>query len=265
MARAIDNVEYIPHDVHHSIMLFHYSGMWPPLNKSILYDTYTFILFCLLGVTFPITQFMNMFYVNSVEAVIDHFFISITCLNGTFKAINIYVQQKNIRQIFAMHREMLRESDENDPEERVRFANVTKMNMRIFRFFISLYFTTWSTIVLQVVLSKPQNRLWPSTYNLPYDWARDEQLYLWLLVYQGFSNMIFAIWIGLEDTFPVILMLMLCGHVDRLTKRLQRLGQRRSVVESRNEQNLRYYEELKNCTLYYESCLKYAYIYILIE
>lgn len=245
--------EYIPPDIHLNISLFCYTGMWPPLKQSCLYTLWTTLLFATLGITFPLSQFMNVFFVNSIERAVDTAFFAITFLAGTLKAINIYKQQSNIRQIFALHKQMLQDSNKSVDDERC--MNIVQTNLVIVRFFLTLYFATWSIAVLQAIFSNPENRLWPSTYNLPYEFAKSDTVYLAVLFYQINSNLIFALWIALEDTFPVILILMLIGHVDKLRKRLENL-----CVKCNDGQigdlNFLHYRQLKESCIFYENCLR---------
>lgn len=244
--------EYIPPDISLNFLIYRCSGMWSPLKKSHLYTMWTTVLLVVFGITYPLSLFINICYVKSIEAAVDVIVIAIPILTSTLKAINIYNHQSNIRHIFALHKKMLQSRNKN-VDDTSKFATIQKTNRLLARSFSALYFATWVTILLQTIASKPADRLWSSTYNLPYEFAKSHTIYVIVLFYQGFSNMLFAVWIALEDTFPIILILMLIGHVDRLKKRLEHLALR-SEGDIFNLKLL-YYRQLKECCVYYEHCL----------
>lgn len=112
----MSQTEHIPADLKATIFLFRYSGMWRPFKNSAFYTLLTAVWFVAFGILFPFTQFMNLYYCKTVEELVDHFFISVTCLNGTFKAINIYLQQQNIRKVFELHEMMLKKSNKKSDD-----------------------------------------------------------------------------------------------------------------------------------------------------
>lgn len=251
-------IDYIPAELKVAVFLFRYAGIWRPFQNSYRYTLLTIVWFIAIGLLLPFTQFINLYYCRSIEKMVDHFLMSVTCLNGTFKAINVYWQQKNIRKLFELHEIMLNKYNKKYDDGEA-FARIRKNNIIILRVFVSLYVTTWALSGLQVIFTKPDNRLWPSTYNIPYEIFNGPKLYLIVLIYQGFAISIFSVWVAFEDTYPVILILLLCGHVDRLKNRLENLGtryddQKQDVIAYGNDKL--YYHELIECCVYYELCTR---------
>lgn len=252
--------EYIPPDIKPTIFIFRHTGIWPPMPKTHLYNLSTVMWLLLIGIPFPLTIFVNLYYATTIQQIVDHFLISTTAMFCTLKAINIYWQQRNVRKVFELHATMLNKSN-NKFDDVDEFNRIKRYNRLILRFFVFLYLTTWCTVVLQVIFGKPEKRMWPSTYNLPHETLKEPKLYLIVLIYQGLSNLILTLWCGLVDTFPVILILMLGGHIDRLCQRLRQLGKDFhddvDDEETKLSPNDRYYRDLKECIEYYELCTRY--------
>lgn len=263
----IQSDEYIPLDLKPGIILFRRTGIWPPVQKSHLYKWSSLMWLLLVVIPFPLTLFVNLFYATStVQEIVDHFLLSTTALNCTYKVIYMYLQQTNIRNVFELHDTMLKKSN-NKFDDADEFNRVKRYNQLIFKYFEWFYFSCGFAIVLQVAFAKPEKRVWPSTYNLPSEMLKGPELYLIGLIYQGFCNMMIILWGVPLDTFPVILMCMLSGHVDRLCTRLRQLGiefhdedddSDDNVEEAKLSPNDRYYRDLKDCSQYYELCSRYA-------
>lgn len=254
--------EYVPHDLVPSIFVSRVSGMWPPIEKSYLYYLFALIVLCGIGIGCPLTQVMNVLFVDSITDVMDQCLISITMIASTWKGINLFVQCGRIREIFQLHREMLQQANKQEKE---KMLVVAKYNVRIFYFFVAMYMCGWTGVCMQTIFSNPEKRLWPSTYFLPFEFAKNGSVYIGVLLYQGISEVLFCLWNAMQDTYPIILILMLWEHVEQLQQRVLMLGSEETKVQNGNKtrplSHSEHYRQLKECCIYYEKCLRYKHTF----
>lgn len=248
--------EYIPPDLKPIVDFSRVSGMWPPIKRPNYYYLLSLIVFIGIGIGCPLTQVLNMLFVDSITDVMDQCLISITMFASAWKGVNLFIQHRKIREIFELHRDMLRHTSkaEND-----RFSALAATNVRLYYFFIAIYMCGWTGVCCQTIFSSPEKRLWPSTYFLPLDVAKLPSVYLGVLFYQGLSEVLFCIWNALQDTYPIIMILMLCEHIDQLQERLKLLGIEQKKVQGKKSvliTDAEHYGQLKDCCIYYESCLR---------
>lgn len=250
--------EYIPPDLKPIILVSRISGMWPPMKKSCPYYLLTLIVFICIGIGCPFTQVMNVMFVDSVTDVMDQCLISITMIASTWKGVNLLMHHGKIREIFNLHREMLSYTNK---KENGRFQLLVMNNVRLFYFFVGMYMCGWTGVCCQTIFSTPEKRLWPSTFFMPFDFAKIPAVYLGVLFYQGLSEVLFCVWNAMQDTYPIIMVLMLCEHVDQLQQRVMSLGIKKKKMQNGRESRLvsevEYYEELKKCCVYYEKCTRF--------
>lgn len=243
--------EYIPPDMKPQIFVLYVTGFWPPKKKSFLYDMLSFIYFVFIGVVFPLTLFLNIFFAESIDEAMNYLFISITCWNSAFKAAVIYSQRENIRKLFHMHADMLRGgSSESDRH----FDQIARTNVNMYKYFQILYCSAWIAKVIQTVLSKPENRVWASTSHMPYKFAQNHTVYISGLLYQITCGLVIVIWTAVEDTYTIALMTMACGHVTQLKARSKILGTKYPAGVDRDRY---FYMEVIDCCKRYVSCLRF--------
>lgn len=256
MVEFIEN-EYIPPDLAPTITAAAISGMWPPLRRKGFYYILSFVVFFGIGVGCPATQLMNMAFVDSITDVMDQCLISITMIASAWKGFNMFMQSDRIREIFRLHRDML---EHTNKIERERFRILSVNNTRLYYFFIAMYMCGWTGVCFQTIFSSPEKRLWPSTYFLPFEFAKYRAVYLGGLLYQGLSEVLFCIWNALQDTYPIIMILMLYEHVDQLQKRIKKLGniEVNDGQQTRPLTDVEHFHQLKECCIYYEKCLTYV-------
>lgn len=254
--------DYIPPDLKTNMFYFRLSGMWPPLKTSYLYHLLTIFILAVIEIGSPLTQLINVIFVGSLADFMDQLLVSTTMVASTVKGVNFYMQQRKLRQVFQLHKRMLDRPDIgfNDGDD-VALQKVVRFNVFICKFFLCMYGCGITTVTLQVIFSSPEKRLWPSTYFLPFEFGKDPTIYLAGLIFQGFSEFWFCVWNAVEDTYPIIMILMLCNHMEKLQNRLCRLGRMKVKSSIRNElkldSNAEFYYSLKDCSIYYEDCLRF--------
>lgn len=247
--------EYIPPDLKSNVALYRFYGMWPPLMKSYFYPLLTTIVLLIVGIRFPITQLVNIFLVDSVDEIINQCLIASVTVAGTVKGVNVYLQQSKLRKLFQLHREMLviwaKGTD-------VQFETIAKNNVRILDLFIWMYIAGGIGIVLQAIFSTPGERIYESACLLPRQFGENLVVYYLVIGFQLSCVFFYCVANAIEDTYPVILNLMLCGHFDTLQKQLVNIGVEKvaPTIGYHCRLNQKYYIQLGNCIYYYQSCLR---------
>lgn len=261
-------IEYIPPDLKTNIFYFRITGMWAPLKRSYLYHLLSIFILVVIGIGCPLTQIINVIFVDSLANFMDQLLVSVTVVAATVKGVNFYMQQKKVRRIFALHKRMLDRIDIgfNDSDD-IKLQKIIRFNVLICKFFLYIYWCGLTAVGFQTIFSSPEKRLWPSTYFLPFESAKVPTVYMAGLIYQGFSEFWFCIWNAIEDTYPIIMVLMLCNHMEKLQNRLCRLGTiklSRSIGnKNKRDSNKEFYVMLKDCSIYYEDCLRFDERYLI--
>lgn len=256
MRRLYENVftnqitEHIPADMKPQVFMFRITGIWPSQDDSLAYTILTTVCFGLWGFAFPLSLIINVFYADAIEDVMDSLFISATCLNTTFRAAVVYSQRSNIRRLFRIHVDLMRNCDRDGNQ---MFRNVVHLNVNVFRFLLCFYSAACGIIIPQVALCKRENGIWPSTSRMPYAFANKQWVYLSALLFQILCSYGIIFWTAVGDAYPVALMNMTCGHVTHLKMRLRNLGAKYSKQMNRDRE---FYTDLIECCKHYEACLR---------
>lgn len=237
--------EYIPPGLTSHVLLMHVTTLWPSVNAPQWHHRLFYVVL-FICIVYPLSLFGNVFYVNTVEEIIDHGFISLTLFAVAFKAGVMYWQRHNIRGIFRMHAHLLRGTG---PEA----VRVARINFLLHVFLSFCYMMTGFIFLVQVCVAGPEKSPWPSTTRLPYAFAAKPTVRLAGVMFQTLSYQLLAMWGSMQDAFYIALIHTTCSHVAELKKRLQQLGRRCTDKDNRNAV---FYEDLVDCCQRYEDCLR---------
>lgn len=210
------------------VAIFRWCGFWPYENGSCLYDCWSVLFSVVVAIGFPLTQLVCVAFVDSMDQIVEHLVLSSTVVMASVKGFNVMIQKRKLVQMFSI----LAEMDENVAIEKANykkiFKNVAKnCNMMSYAFFVS-YITSWSILVLQVIFSHVENREWSSTYLYPSAYWRQPSIYWGVLIFQAVSNLILCIEDAAVDTYAVVLLDILGGHIDVLKIQLREFGAERN-------------------------------------
>lgn len=223
------------------------TGMWPTANDSRWYICLTIGMFVSIGIVFPMSLFVNVFFVKSLERTIDQLFLSLSCWCAIFKIAVIYWRRDIIRELLHMHTVL-----SGDMKDRDRHNRTIRVNYRVHAFFVGLYFCCLIIFVVQSVYSKPDEAVYSSTEHWPS--IQHRAVYLIVLIYQVVANFCGLFWASLEDAFYIALINVVGSHLVELKERLKALGHELTYgAESRNSL---FYKHLIECCERYENCLR---------
>lgn len=235
--------EDIPLGFRSHVFIMRVTGIWPTTNDPQWYKWLTGGFLSSLAILYPLSLFVNTFYAASIHDAMDHLFTSLTFWTVGFKAGIIYWRCVEIRAIFRIHDKLL--TDDID--------RTAHMNTRMHLIFTLLYCSGWCCFLVQVICSKAEEAIWPSTTRWPFEFAAIRWVYLTVVVYQAVYNLLGAIWAAMQDTFYMAIMNTACSHVIELKRQLAQLGMECGDGEDRD---WRFYKDVVECCKRYEELLR---------
>lgn len=222
-------------------------GEWPMVDDSRWYKWLTIAFFTSVGILYPLSMFVNLFFVNSMREVIETLFISFTCCATAIKAAIIYWRRDIIQELFHIHEDRLCGLRSNV----VNNYQVARMNLRVHTILTFLYHSSIYSGLIQIMVLEPEKCFCTSTSRFPYEFAQQRTVYSAVLVYQLLNGLGAIIWVAMQDALAFAFINTVCGHVAQLKERLQRLG--------RENDDWLFYKNLAECCQYYEDCLRFDY------
>lgn len=238
--------EDIPPGLQSHVFEMRISGFWPTVDDSRYYKWLTIGMFLFVGVIFPLSLFVNMFFVASVLEAINHFFLSMTHSSTIFKMCIIYWQRERIRELFRINVGLSHGAEYTN--------QIARTNVRLHTLFTLLYGGSCCGLITQSILSRRGEGVLPSTSLYPFDFVQRREIYSIFLVYQCFSNTCCALLATTPEGFYVGLMNQACGHLIDLKNRLKNLG---TQINGHNaDRDAVFYRDAIDCCKRYEHCLR---------
>lgn len=229
---------------------FTFVGLWPKssIRYPFLYIFWAVIVWLILGIFYPLSLILNLIFAESIFEMAERLVITSSVVVLVIKAINLISNRNGLRQLFVQ----LKELDDGISDELhvAEMQSVIQISHRLYFSFLCSYISTCVLLVFQAIFSKPETRMWSSTYSYPYDWAHLSYVYVSGIFFQGISNHCIVVFAVAADTYGVILIHILAAHINILHSRLERLG--KCVRQSGREQ----YYDLIYCCKVYEKILR---------
>lgn len=137
---------------------------------------WTIFVLLILGILFPLTQILNIFYAGSVMEMVDRSVITSSIVIVVVKAINLYATRKGLNELFYVIKGL---DGEIHDECHILYMNATiKLGHQLYFTYLCPYISTCVLLLFQTIFSMPENRMWSSTYGYPFEWAHNEYIYL---------------------------------------------------------------------------------------
>lgn len=217
------------------ILMFRVCGLWPNEKGSWLYDCWSTIFVVVVAIGFPLSQLVCVLFVDSVDAIVEHLVLSSTVVMATVKGINVLIQKRKLVQLFGI----LNQLDENVAIKKRKYQEIfdaiRKNCNNISLLFVAAYGVAWLILVLQAVFSNAGSSSgWSSTYLYPSEYLHKPSIYIGGLVYQATSNLLLCVLDAVVDTYSVILVNILVGHIDILKIQMQEFD---AKERSKNDPN----------------------------
>lgn len=206
---------------------FELFGIWPKRPSHPLYHIWTLIIFLIVGIAFPLSQLINCFFVDSIEAFVGILLVTSTVTVVVIKSVIIYKKRTKLMKILKILKNLDADVHETDHIEIVNL--VLRQCKKIYFLFLFIYVFACVILTFQVCLVPPEYRMWPSTILYPYKWAKIHTIYIGGIVFQGIANTLICIFSGSGDTYGIILSNILVAHIQIFCKKLEKLEEEQIV------------------------------------
>lgn len=239
------------------LKIFRLAGVWPEAASKyfLAYHIWTFFVILLLGILFPFSQILNIFFADSITEMVDRSVITSSVVIVVVKALNLYTKRRELNEFFEIMKEL---DDEIQEEYQIqRMKSAIKISHQLFFAYFYPYISTCVLLVFQTIYSRPAIRLWSSTYAYPFDWAQKTKVYVIGLFIHGIANTCIVIFAVAADTYGAVLIHILSTHIDILQHRLTELGKNKKFSDKEH------FDQLIYCCKAYESILRYHRTFIL--
>lgn len=237
--------EYIPRGFRSQIFVLRVTGLWVTADDAPYYKWFTAAFFA-FGIALLLLMFINVFFVDSIERLMDNLFLVFSMLLIVIKAGALYLRRDSISRIFSIHATLLGNCSRDHAAQHNRIARI---NLYLHAMITTLYSSIICAMGIQVIYLMPADRFFMSTFYLPYDWAQSGTVYWAVMVYQIVCGMIVAVTVASLDTIFFALINTTCGHVRQLKQRLQHLGT--------SGDNAKFYKDLIDCCKCYGECVRF--------
>lgn len=217
------------------IRSFKLCGLWPPQGGSKLYSVYVILFSIAFNIIFPITEIVCVFFVDSVEQVVDHMILRITIILIVIKSFIVLATKNRFAEILNIMKE-LDESVTTDESQEI-FLPILKRSNFMISFYFYDYVICYIISLLQVIVSPPEQRIWSSTYLYPIELLHHPAIYLGVIVFQGIAHFEQVTICPALDTYGAALMDAVSGHVQVLSHRLSALGNSDTDTDTSNPHN----------------------------
>lgn len=207
------------------IKTFQVAGVWPTSLASpysLLYQVWAVLIFLALGILFPLSQILNIFFAQSVAEMVDRSVITSSVVIVVVKGAVLHTTQKGLNQYFKLIKRL--DSEVQDEKDIEQMNKTITIGHQLYFSYLYPYISTCVLLVFQTVYSKPENRMWYSTYAYPFDWAKRSNVYVCGLFLQGFANTCIVLFAVAVDTYGVVMLQILSTHIGILQERLKSLG-----------------------------------------
>lgn len=229
---------------------FHFTGALPPPEQTVFHKIWSWIFFLIVGVLFPFSQILSIFFAKSINEMVDRLIITSSAVVVVAKGLNLYTKCQQLMDFFAILRLLDREITETRHIN--QFNKVIRDAHRLYYLFLYPFIATCVLLVFQTIYSRPEIRLWSSTFTYPFEWAQDVCIYVGGLFFQGIANTSMVIFAVSVDTYGVILIHVVTSHIKVLNESLEQLGAKYSHFQSKQAIN----ELIYYCKVY-ENILRY--------
>lgn len=197
-------------------------GLWLPESGSILYTIWVIIFNAFVNIGFPISQLVCVLWVDSVNTAVHHLITTSSVVMAAVKGLNVLAKRKTFAELLRLMKE-LDATVTNDEYESI-FKPKFLHSHRLLLLFCVNYIGAWMCLAIEVIMSKPIDRLWSSTYLYPSEFLHQRGIYIGGIIFQSISNLLVVFIDIVVDTYGSALLHVLGGHIEVLSEHLQALG-----------------------------------------
>ncbi|XP_055322119.1 odorant receptor 33a-like [Sitodiplosis mosellana] len=189
--------------------------------------------------------------------MVDRSVITSSVVVVVVKAIALFTTRKGLNEFLEIIKSL--DSEIHDESHIFQMNKTIKIGHRLYISYLYPYISTCVLLVFQTIYSKPETRMWSSTYAYPFKWAQRTNVYVGGLFLQGIANTCIVLFAVAADTYGVVMLQILSTHIDILQDRLKCLGQAKELSSDEHFNQLisgcKTYENILRCSKLLESTL----------
>lgn len=223
----------ITENLKYNIDIFKIGGLLEMEDHPSMFRIYSISLFTIFMIIFPVSLAINVFYVDTVEAVIKHSFVTISVWMVSVKALVVILNRIRIKELMRLMNDINLGS--KDSEYNVMFRKTRDECQRLITAFLVTFMTTCTCLTIVTILAVPAERVWPSTILFPIESLHHPVIYNTVLIFQALSNGEIGIVLAALDSYGIALMHSLRSLLHILGIRLRQMGLRTLSIDNERE------------------------------
>lgn len=235
-------------------------GFWPPDHNPFWYHCYTFIIFLVPLISFPLLILGNLFSVNNLNDVIETLLPSSTVIIATIKGTLLCLNRSKIKHLFTMLHDM--DMEVKSVEQKMIIQKCVQESQRLLKFVICVYY---GGVTLAMVIAVIANeKMWPSWFPFNFEYHENLTMYYVVLLFQYISNMVHAVIDSTVDMYGSTFTKLLGCHLDVLGVKFAYLGIDKDKLNENDgnnfpqkQMNEMYSKNLCECVEYHTLCIRY--------
>ncbi|KAL5283912.1 Or59a family protein [Megaselia abdita] len=216
-------------------------------KRSLVKITLSIIIWVFVIFYYPLSILAWIFKQRNLKDIIETMTMLFTLLVVIIKSIFIIVKMQNIRQLLKISRDF--DTTVVKPSEKQILKDYLSYNRKYFNFFGFCFCGCLIPGGISMFFYKNKRPQYPAYF--PYDWKKDNAIYIATLLFQYCSWCTTAIFNLTYDTYPPMLMDLVSRYLEILCSRTEKIGINPEISQKDSE------FLLKKCIYHHRYILKF--------
>ncbi|XP_055840510.1 odorant receptor 2a-like [Episyrphus balteatus] len=207
--------------------VWQFCGLKYPKNHNwkLLYTVYAIILNATVTLFFPLTLIVNCFLSENFTELCENLYITITDVICNLKFLNVFIVRKKLLAVKDILDRLDTRAKTDDEIHALRMG--IRSAHKCFCIFAIMFGCAIITSQLVVYLSSERTLMYPAW--LPLNWKTSYRDFLIAHSYQVYGLTVQAIQDLGNDTYPQAYLRILCAHIEALSLRISKLGNKKGM------------------------------------
>lgn len=239
--------------IKYQFFAFNIFGMLPDRDSSRFYKFWALIVFAVGGIGLVLCQSVSVLYIQSTDDLVKELLLLVTTATAAMKIALFHLRRSHLMQIL----KILQDADDKvkNQVDNHTMQRVFKNSRRITAIYTIFYLGSLLSLFLEIPFLDKHVRTWKSTALVPNDIAQNSFVYYGILILEIIGNSLNCIICLAIDSCGLVLINLLCGHIEVLALQLKKLGTKQTKFNS-YQQFLSNRLQLKKCIDHYDLLVK---------
>lgn len=212
--------------VSYYVKTFKVYGLWPPENNRMSYNIYNIwsvIVVNLMFIVHSLFKLSSVIFASSVDDIVHILLVASAVVTISMKAFIV----RAVKDTFIKLLDLMVDMDKNIQlsEYNTFLHPLVKRSKLVFKSYVLFVCVTWTSLIHQLFVTPPKERIYSSTYYYPYPSLKTPLIYVGGLVYEALANLFIIPIFCAFNLYGIMLMCILVSYIDILCKRLHSFGQ----------------------------------------